>query len=179
MFLQEENGILATSNSIMATTTFKDTIGAVIANFGSETPFLMVDGLETKKFGCGMLLVSDIVFKKHDIAIPVAAVNDERFIYVFGQNFGEVTIKGSVFLGPSSGTENSSGQGLQELMNKFYEEKRLSKSKKGINVSLGGKSNIKFKAYIKDITVQTGNIDAGEMVFSIDGWVAPTPTGSK
>jgi hypothetical protein len=90
---------------------------------------------------------------------PVVTLDDKRTLYVFGSAWSETTIMGVLLLGDNK----SGGQQLSSLLG-WYESNRVSKSKKAVELSLGGKS---IDAYIVGLRLEAANPAINTQGFSI------------
>lgn len=155
---------------------FKSSGGVTSASNGSSRSFISIKGLQTQSAsGCGLILITEVNYKKSDIVIPIAASDDIRIAFLFGKAFSDVEIKGILFLGKSGARI---GRPLKALEN-YFEQNRASTSKSTIQVSLAGAANIKFKAILHTMSVEQWNNDMNSINFVLHGLILPTEKGSK
>jgi hypothetical protein len=115
----------------------------------------------------GACLIQGIPLQLQEIVQPVVTLDDKRTLYVFGSAWSETTIMGVLLLGDNK----SGGQQLSSLLG-WYESNRVSKSKKSVELSLGGKS---IDAYIVGLRLEAANPAINTQGFSI---LALTSTAS-
>ena len=122
-----------------------------------------VEGLETKK-GSYPLLISSISWGKRDILLPVPCLNGVKVIYSFGPGFGEVVIRGQILLGPLAGGGGT--RNLQGLVD-WFEQRRVSKSKKPVKLSIVGQGAV--KAYLNTLQIAEPNQEFQTQMFAMGG----------
>jgi hypothetical protein len=86
------------------------------------------------------ILIDGISTSESDIVSRTSCLNNFKVYYSFGQNFGNIAIRGSVLLGPL-GHVNT--HGVERLMD-FFATYRVSVYKKAIKASLLGKAYFLF-----------------------------------
>lgn len=107
--------------------------GTVIRR-GTASSRYMLDGLSSNN--ATPVIIDGVSTNESDLVMPIVLLGGQKILYSFGEDFGNVTVSGRVFLGPSS-------DGMQEAAKpiiEWYVAKRISKSKNYVKVSTLGSS---------------------------------------
>ena len=97
------------------------------------------------------ILLTGVQFRDSDIVGRVPCLNNYKVYYSFGQNFGDISIAGEVFLGPLGGVKTD---GVNRLRN-FFAKYRVSVYNKPIMVSIVDKA---YYVYLEGLQIMA--IDA-------------------
>lgn len=133
----------------------------------SKSGAFKVDKWSTGKIGTGLITIDDIQPTEQDISYPVVAVDDHRAIYKFGKNFGQIVVRGTIYLG--SNTEKSSK--VIQRVNKAFQQLRLASSSSPVNVSIT--SGYKCKAYFTSLAFGQADPNVNKVAYVLSGLIAP------
>lgn len=128
------------------------------------TAFYKVEGLTTgqKK---NPILITGVTVKDSDVVMPVITLENTKILYTFGSDFGEVVISGLILLGSA----DDKSQAMGDLI-KFFQEKRVSKSKNTVKVS--GPSKSSWAIFLNGMTIGDADPTYNIQTFAISGSVA-------
>lgn len=136
----------------------------------STSGLYSVDGLPAYELKDGQILFIDTIDVTHeDAALPKDALNDKHALYLYGTTFSRMSIKGTIFFGEVC--KGSSGNIIQ-ILTKWFNERRVTKSKKPVSVSISDK----YKAGVFIVALNFGQADPklNSIKFTIHGLVKPT-----
>ena len=126
-----------------------------------------INGWPAGKVGKGLITIDDIQVTEKDIATPIVAVDDHRALYKFGKNFGEITVRGTIYLGSTSNKSNN----VVQKVAKAFKSLRLSTKSQPTNVSIT--SGYKCKAYFTQMSFGEADPNFNKIQYIIGGLVAP------
>lgn len=126
-----------------------------------------INGWPVGQIGKGLITIDDIQVTERDIATPIVAVDDHRALYKFGKNFGEITVRGTIYLGSASNKSN----GVVQRVTKAFKSLRLSSKSTPVNVSIT--SGYKCKAYFTQFTFGEADPNFNKVSYIMGGLVAP------
>lgn len=101
-----------------------------------------------KSLDRSQILIMGVQLGKRDIVSQVPCLNNAKVLYSFGQNFGDVAIRGEVLLG-AVGQKDSAQQGVKSLTD-FFESNRVSRSLMPIAVSVASHA---FYVYLTGLVI--------------------------
>lgn len=131
--------------------------------------FYQLEGLKTGGSGASPVLITGADFDANDIVSPHAALNNKRILYVFGEDFGNVSVYGMLLLGQAAGEATA----MRTLMSWFLNNK-VSVKEGPVNLSVPGN---KFAMYVHGIKLAGVDPEFNTQQFSIVGIRVP-PSGS-
>jgi len=102
-----------------------------------------------------------------DLVFPVSTINGTKILYVFGENFGNVHIAGQALMGEAK----SSSHVLSRII-AWFQEHRVSKSKRAINFSMDGQG---YQLYITGLVVGAADPEFNIQNFAIVAMIASPP----
>lgn len=146
----------------MASTNFVKTRGCVVTiNKGSG-------GYEISGFPKGddsaPIILTDAIASFKDIVLPVTTLSNNKILYTFGSDFGNVTLNGIIFLGQAG---NASG-GVGAVKSFYTSNCTGNKSAASpVQVSLSGQEVI--SVYIIGLGFGTPNAEYNFIPFSLSG----------
>lgn len=97
---------------------------------------------------------------------PVIALDNNKFIYTFGKDFGQITVFGEALLGPAG----AGSDGIAPVL-AFFETNQVAVSKTTIRVSCQQKG---YAVYLTGVQVGQCDPDLHIMPFSYNGLIAAT-----
>lgn len=127
-----------------------------------------VGGYEISGFPKGTaaapILLTDAMTNFKDIILPVTTLSNNKIIYTFGSDFGNVTLNGIVFLGQADTVTNGVAQ-----VKEFYDSKSAGNKKSAtpVSVSLSGQDVI--SVYIIGLGFGKPNPVFNYIPFSLSG----------
>lgn len=133
----------------------------------SKSGAFKIDKWPTGKISNGLITIDDIQPTEQDISYPVVAVDDHRAIYKFGKNFGQIVVRGTIYLG--SNTEKSSK--VIQRANQAFQKLRLASTSKPVNVSIT--SGYKCKAYFTSMAFGQADPNLNRVAYILSGVIAP------
>jgi hypothetical protein len=98
------------------------------------------------------IIIRNCNFSTEDIILPVSTLSSEKILYTFGQDFGQLQILGTVFLG----TAGEGTPGLGPIID-FYNEKRVDVSKTPVFFSMPGE--VGYAVYITSLVISQADPD--------------------
>ena len=110
------------------------------------------------------ILLDGVDLADQDIVYPVVTVENFKVIYVFGKDYGSANIRGTCLLGSS----NASGGSFSRVV-QYFEENRISNSKKPIQVSVGQKA---YNVYLVGLVIGQPDPTFNILPFSFIGTIA-------
>lgn len=114
------------------------------------------------------IIIQDVQPKYGDISVPVAGVDDVRVLYTFGQQFGQISVKGLILMGS---TDKKSEDYASELLQKFNKV-RLSSDPIPYTVS-GPGLGTNTRVYWTGLSFPSSDADKNTMTFILTGLIAP------
>lgn len=88
------------------------------------------------------ILIDGVDGGDQDIVFPVVTLDDKKFLYTMGEDFGRITITGMALLGKAE----QGGQAFSTVVS-YFNTHRVSRSKEPISVSYPGKVSQKVYPY--------------------------------
>jgi hypothetical protein len=110
--------------------------------------------------GGGYCVILGITLALQEIVQPTVTLDDKRALYVFGSAWNEVTLQGVMLLGGSSSHGAVAG-----ALQAWYEENRVSVSKKSVSVSIGTSAGM--QVYVVGLRLEAANPEFNTQNFSI------------
>lgn len=151
--------------------------GCVVKVRGKSGSAFRIDGWSDviKKVKSGLITINSIDPTETDIAVPVVATDNFRILYRFGENFGNLRVSGTIYLGaPSKGKGSSS---VMETIQKAFKDLRLSSKKDPVKVSIS--DGYTCKAYFTGLAIGGADPMFHRMTYNLTGLIAPNPKGKK
>lgn len=143
--------------------------GCVVRVKGSSSnAAYKIDGWPTGLMGHSLITIDSINPVEQDIAHPVVAVDNHRALYKFGKNFGQITVRGTVYLGPSRG---AAGADVLGQVSNAFDKLRLASKGKPVNVSIT--SGYKCKAYFTSMGFGEADPNVNKVAYVLNGIVTP------
>jgi hypothetical protein len=133
---------------------------------GGGPGFYSLAGLPNGKDS--VILIQGVDVSVSDLIAPQTTLDDKRFLYLFGKDFGNVVINGLILLGP----RGSSAQAYKNIT-QWFRLARVSENKKPVNVSLPG--NTAIKVYIHGLLLGSVDPEFHTQQFVLRGLRAPLP----
>lgn len=135
----------------MASTYFpsRGCIYKVDSGGGGSSAFISLNPALTGSGNSPIILDSASITQK-DLVVPKPTLGDMKIMYSFGEDFGDVQVRGTILLGEVG--QSSSGF---SPVSSYFESNKASKKKAPISVSVGQKA---FNFYLSTLVV--GEIDA-------------------
>jgi hypothetical protein len=96
--------------------------------------------------GGGAILMDGVDGGESDAIFQVKTLDRKKFIYVFGDDFGEISIRGIALLGKSS-----TGGNTFNAVKSYFDSNRISKKRGPIKVSLPGSSSM--RCYLHQLSI--------------------------
>ena len=84
------------------------------------------------------------------INLPVVCLNDTRILYVFGKDFGDISVGGLAMLG-----KGGSGSALSQVISYYKSNAAVDGGAKPVSVSLPG--NVSYKFYLLGLVISDPN----------------------
>lgn len=142
---------------------------------GGKESIYKIEGFKTGLLKIGALITIDaIIPKEADIARPIIAVDNYRSLYRFGKNFGEILVRGSIYMGS---VDKGSSVDVIGKVTKAFEKLRLSAKKTPTNVSIA--SGYRAKVYFTTLQFGDTQPDINKITYTMSGIIAPIEGGSK
>lgn len=117
------------------------------------------------------ILIEGVDAVMNDIVFPVATLDEKKFFFVMGDDFGNVSVNGLALLG----THDTGGQSFAAVK-KYFDTNRSSKSKKPIIASCPGGVQVQF--YLTGLTVARADPEYNVQFFQLRGVVVePSSAG--
>jgi hypothetical protein len=104
-----------------------------------------------------------------DLILPAATLNNHKIIYTFGEDFGNIQVNGSVFLGPVG----QATEGLSPVIAYFQANGVARNGGKPVSLSMPGKQ--KFKMYLQTLQIMQANAALNMHEFLLTGIKAEPP----
>ena len=109
--------------------------------------------------GGAKALILGVPLEFQEIVQPTTTLDDKRVLYLFGTAWNRMSVAGILLLGD----RDTKGAQLTRLL-KWYNDNRVSESKKPIRVSLGTAS---LDAYVVGLRLGEANAKTNTQMFSI------------
>ncbi len=137
-------------------------------NGGGAVNGYQLSGFPTGSAGYPIILTNASV-SESDLILPTATLDRRKIIYLFGEDYGNVEIMGSVFLGPVG----QPAQGLAPVIEYFQANGVTRNGGKPVNLSMPG--NTRYKVYLNALIVAEANAALNMHNFSLRGIRAEPP----
>jgi hypothetical protein len=111
------------------------------------------------------IIIEGVDSTLQDIVFPVATLDEKKYFYVMGDDFGNVSVNGVVLLG----TSESKGAAFGAVRD-YFEANRSIVSMKPISVSCPG--NVKLKFYLTALTISKADPQFNLQFFQLRGVLA-------
>lgn len=111
------------------------------------------------------LLIQNVSMKRDNVVIPVVGVDKKRLLYTFGEDFGQLVIRGIILTGGSK----YDGKQPKELVQN-WEKMSLAASNEPCSIKWAG---MDMKVAIKDITIETANTELGILSVTMIAFIIP------
>lgn len=108
-----------------------------------------------------------ITLQNGEIVIPVVAMDGARFLYTFGENFGNMSLVGVVL----HGSHDTVGTPIVELQ-KWYAKHRISENPEGVNLSFGPWST---RVFVTSLEFAAADPNSNSQNFIISCYAAERP----
>jgi hypothetical protein len=106
------------------------------------------------------VLILGIPLGFQEIVQPTVTLDEKRTLYVFGSAWSQVSLVGQLLLGESS----TKGELLSKLL-EWYDQNRVSKSKKPVRLSLGSSG---INAYVIGLRLDQADPRFNTQMFSLE-----------
>lgn len=127
-----------------------------------------LQGFPTGSAGYPIILTNASV-SESDLILPTATLDRKKILYLFGEDYGNVEIMGSVFLGPVG----QPAQGLSPVIEYFQSNGVTRNGGKPVNLSMPG--NKGYKVYLHGLVVAEANAQLNMHNFVLKGIRAEPP----
>lgn len=151
--------------------------GCVVKVRGKSGSAFKIDGWSDiiGQVDTGLITIDSIDPSENDIAVPVVATDNFRILYRFGENFGNLRVTGTIYLGTTEkGQVNSA---VMEKLQKGFKDLRLSSKKDPVKVSIS--DGYTCKAYFIGLSIGGADPMFHKMTYTLVGLIAPKPKGNK
>lgn len=108
-----------------------------------------------------------VTLQNGEIVIPVVAMDGARFLYTFGENFGNMSIVGVIL----HGSYDTVGTPITELQS-WYAGSRISEKPDGLNLSFG---DYKTKVFVTAMEISAADPNSNTQNFIISCYAAERP----
>jgi hypothetical protein len=115
------------------------------------------------------VLITGIDLSLSDVFLPISTSENFNIIYSFGQNFGNVQISGEILLGEVT----NGGGGVTQRILKWFESKRISKTKTPLEVSIDSEA---YLVYITGMALGAPNAEFNIQPFVFIGTQVGKPS---
>jgi hypothetical protein len=115
--------------------------------------------------GKSVVLVRQVSIVRQGISVPVVGVDKTQVLYLFGENFGKVTIQAVVLTGGKE-YDGKQPKGIIEA----WEQEGIVGSKNPLNLKWAG---VEVKVYITDITAVSADAQYGTIQVTMNALIAP------
>lgn len=121
-----------------------------------------------------LLLIDSIDISSEDAALAKDALNDTHAIYVYGTTFSKVTVKGTIYMGSSSKSSDSSGftSNMVKELTRWFGDNRLSVKQGPVAVSMA--KGFKGDVYFLKLRFGDTNPKINAVGFALEGLMTPT-----
>ena len=124
------------------------------------------------------VLISGVQVEERDIVAPVITLGSKKFLFVFGQGFGELSVMGQILLGPDGATTD----GIR-ILSEFFEANRISnpaiqKQEDGPTISISMPGKVAYKSYLVGVMYSPPDAETHIMPFALACLIADPPKGS-
>jgi hypothetical protein len=96
------------------------------------------------------ILIDGMDGGEQDSAFTVSTLDRKKFIYVFGDDFGNIRVNGTVLLGKAE----QGGSALNSVQ-RYWDANRISRRKQPIQISIPGNTSLRF--YLTAIVIAAPN----------------------
>ena len=96
------------------------------------------------------------------INLPVVCLNDTRILYVFGKDFGDISVGGLAMLG-----KGGTGSALAQVVSYYKDNAAVDGGAKPVSVSLPG--NVSYKFYLLGLVISDPNPELQYFPFMLTG----------
>lgn len=127
-----------------------------------------------KKSCTAGVLIQDVTTKRSDVVVPVVGVDDKRVLYTFGKNFGQISVKGIIFVGA---TDQKPAEYAAKLRQNF-DKASVSARQEPCTVSGPGLGK-NTKVYWTGLEFPASDADRNIMSFVLTGIIAPIANKGK
>lgn len=118
------------------------------------------------------ILIEGVDAVMNDIVFPVTTLDEKKYLFVMGDDFGNISVNGVVLLG----TRDTGGQSFAEVK-KYFDQNRSSKLKKPIIASCPG--NVQVQFYLTGLTVSKADPEFHILFFQLRGIVVEPKSAKK
>lgn len=108
------------------------------------------------------ILLAGVDATLQDIVFPVVTLDEKKYFYTLGDDFGNIGVNGMVLLGPSE----SRGEAFNAVM-RYFQKNRVSALEKPISISCPGNVTINF--FLTALTVSRADPEFHIQFFQLRG----------
>lgn len=108
-----------------------------------------------------------VTLQNGEIVIPVVAMDGARFLYTFGENFGNMSLVGVVL----HGSHDTIGEPVVDLQS-WYAKNRISENPTGVNLSFGA---YKTRVFVTNLEFSGADPNSNSQNFIISCYAAERP----
>lgn len=117
-------------------------------------------------------LIVNASIMENDLVMPAASLSNNKVIYTFGSDFGNVQVHGTVFLGPVG----KSSSGLKGIV-QYFQNNSVVRKKGAVSITMPG--GVSFRFYLTGLTIAQANPANNTHDFVLIGLRAEPPSSGS